>query len=970
AVDMARIYAVRGIVKNANQLAANTALSYYDGLLKDVYGLYAISQQDPELGQLLDDYVKATVFHESEGTAAFTFFRGQSASTTELLKIKGSNLANPAVLRKQIEEYMKFRGPVIIVQGLLSKVEQFTKLKNDTEAIYEKMQVDEDFEELSDKYEELYYRLRYNDYYIYFLGDNKENPSGLEIRTYNDINKELVKMPPNIRKARQAQLDYAEAWAEMEELGDRPEDGTEEERAEYDQNKQTIQAKLDKHKKDFEDGTMEVGAAAHAIQDDVKYAINCGDCGSNYYRSGHTSGCCLHSYKDNLEKLVTLANDIDGDIADLKASIQELEGKLDNCSDALAGDESSGMRYELKQYEAFFFEGLPELISTLKTKNTTYLNKVESHLNYDIYFGSLSNGYAITDPSSSASMATLRNLFQQLKYDYEVPEHTRDATDENDQAHFMRLWPIVVDSCQYDPHYTFTDEDNAMQRFSGMHPDAEALYIQLSNMYQVDGTSEKPKKSDFKDMISKIGKEFSGKLKNLPVDAPGANSIPDNVYQTLPSQGSYDSTGEDLNNVAGDENWGKMGDDKSALTDGLDTAKSLFDKIADIGAAVADKGLLLTYDSEMFSAFPTLNRDKEAKSMTEIPFSTKMNYLLGSEMEYLLIGSKSEVTNLAATSGLLFLTRFVFNYISTFSVPGVKTTLNGIQVAFSALGPFAVVARELARVGMAMAESVLDVLMLCEGKSVAVIKSSSNWQFLSLSVLTNIAQDMANDAIETVVGGVKRALMVKLNEIKGTWGNVNSAINSPLNQAQEIDDMVRNLTGGDLGIGDKAKNMQDKVNGFDFAKEIEGFENTIEGFETPKIEIDLESDFEIPQIADKPRLSDAVELLYEDYLRIYLFLMVDGDTLGKRTSDLIALNLTNYKQKISESGEAADVAMGKLAADSIYKMSTAETFVGVKTTLTMDFLFLSMDLMKVETDGGTVRPPQQFEISETDYRGY
>ena len=64
AVDLSRILTARSVMQDANQLASNSVLTQYNALLQDLYGLFGVAEDDPILGDLLDDYIKVAVFGE------------------------------------------------------------------------------------------------------------------------------------------------------------------------------------------------------------------------------------------------------------------------------------------------------------------------------------------------------------------------------------------------------------------------------------------------------------------------------------------------------------------------------------------------------------------------------------------------------------------------------------------------------------------------------------------------------------------------------------------------------------------------------------------------------------------------------------------------------------------------------------------------------------------------------------------
>ena len=114
-VDLARIYAARSVVQDANQLAANSVLASYDALLQDLYGLFGVMEEN--LG-IAEEYVTLAVEGENwneRGMGTFQTFYGTVSTAGAVTPAPHQTLSNPDVLRRQIEEYSKFRAPVVIV---------------------------------------------------------------------------------------------------------------------------------------------------------------------------------------------------------------------------------------------------------------------------------------------------------------------------------------------------------------------------------------------------------------------------------------------------------------------------------------------------------------------------------------------------------------------------------------------------------------------------------------------------------------------------------------------------------------------------------------------------------------------------------------------------------------------------------------------------------------------------------------
>src|SRR5690606_26922660 len=159
AVDLARIHTARSIVQDANQLAANSLLTQYNAMLQDIYGLYAVMESDPILGDMLNEYIDVAVFGEEwqdRQLGSFQLFYGSDIENVTVTPASTQNLRNPEVLRRQIEEYAKFRAPVIIINEIFERIDKFKKVKVDSEIIELKMEIDERVKEIDEIYEELY----------------------------------------------------------------------------------------------------------------------------------------------------------------------------------------------------------------------------------------------------------------------------------------------------------------------------------------------------------------------------------------------------------------------------------------------------------------------------------------------------------------------------------------------------------------------------------------------------------------------------------------------------------------------------------------------------------------------------------------------------------------------------------------------------------------------------------------------
>lgn len=153
-IDSSRLKLGQAAASAAGDITLNTALSQYNNMLKDIYGLFATSQNNESLLESLGTYYKECI--EVNGVNASdantyvekimnTFGAGGSTASRDLLNIavddftvsapEGANLANPLMLKKQITEFMKYRAPLNLGLEILDAVKIFKNLSKQTKVI-------------------------------------------------------------------------------------------------------------------------------------------------------------------------------------------------------------------------------------------------------------------------------------------------------------------------------------------------------------------------------------------------------------------------------------------------------------------------------------------------------------------------------------------------------------------------------------------------------------------------------------------------------------------------------------------------------------------------------------------------------------------------------------------------------------------------------------------------------------------
>ena len=128
-VDASRLFASKTVVSAAGDLTMNAALSAYDKELKDKYGLLAMAEkpESPKMKESLLQYFRescngALYLEQETGEEEKIHSMIQLEAEDKEFEAKGvesSSLGQYNVLKQQIIEYMKFRGPVYIIDDIV-----------------------------------------------------------------------------------------------------------------------------------------------------------------------------------------------------------------------------------------------------------------------------------------------------------------------------------------------------------------------------------------------------------------------------------------------------------------------------------------------------------------------------------------------------------------------------------------------------------------------------------------------------------------------------------------------------------------------------------------------------------------------------------------------------------------------------------------------------------------------------------
>ncbi len=198
-VDVSRAKLGRGVVDSAGDLTLNTMLTNYDVPLNDYYGMLASAQNYEEFTAIANDYFMACLTSRGLDTSEAETYTADimalfddnisSSEIVDLLQMSTTSdgeytvtpmdngtLENPALIKKEIVEFMKYRAPIDGIAALIDKLKEnkntFDNVEKDaelTEAKQDFLESEEDLmENLLNAYDQIlnYENLGFTEEYI------------------------------------------------------------------------------------------------------------------------------------------------------------------------------------------------------------------------------------------------------------------------------------------------------------------------------------------------------------------------------------------------------------------------------------------------------------------------------------------------------------------------------------------------------------------------------------------------------------------------------------------------------------------------------------------------------------------------------------------------------------------------------------------------------------------------------------
>ena len=137
-VDLGRTHMSKSMAESSADLALNTLMTNYDADLNEYYGMIASCQTISEFYDLSAEFFLRTISSQgmsedeiyllsdyysyvTNDDSIFDFLQTEAIEDVKVGAVNNANLSNAALVKTQIVEFMKYRAPIEITKGIISR---------------------------------------------------------------------------------------------------------------------------------------------------------------------------------------------------------------------------------------------------------------------------------------------------------------------------------------------------------------------------------------------------------------------------------------------------------------------------------------------------------------------------------------------------------------------------------------------------------------------------------------------------------------------------------------------------------------------------------------------------------------------------------------------------------------------------------------------------------------------------------
>lgn len=756
-IDGTRVYGSKNLLSGAGEMALNGALANYDTELNDYYGLLAMAKSPDEVEGILQEYFEDTLNAQgltTDDLSRALIYLDVLENGFEASPVSESEIYRTEVLKADILEYMKVRGPVMMTENILGKIGDFKDLHNQQVAVKKQMKFKSDVQDLAEIYEKLYEKVcvEYEDSwdYIYSMGVYFRPPLGSSYTTeevldaihadarevYEDASAKTVyynSIKNCSAKTTKSMLDAAEAFSDsdlqskaqnIDNLHDSFGALLEIKKMynKYDTDVSDILDDVDKHEdpdeyaernawvQEFKTINNFIDGVLQDLTDDVNDRI---DKPETHFYSIHAA---MITASDALNDIPAIMNELNDEMEKLREEYDEWKNAVDKVQTQEVKEE---YQKDLADYEDFFADS--ELYEE-------FMNKVETNTAYypemiKVLEGTTFNSKSLTDQSTSWT----RFRSEGATSPYNTASTSGEMASRGKEFcakyfHNSPEWstsPGGLHHALMDPEH-----DELVKRM-------KEYWVQFKEQEDEEKREEEGTKQNesLSASIKKYAELFlTTDIKYNNMDVDFADGYPSKWLEMAEGDVSGD-TELDIDADAKEKKQNK--EITSKISDFTEAGNAMLEnlsKLGDLLQGAAEDAFITEYGIDMFSNYVS-NKDSKGNVIDDpislSGWSLNKDKYYRTEAEYIIWGDPDARDNITKTKAVIFAIHLVCNLV--YVTVNFRNHPDVIAASAWAPGPWAIVVRIAVLSILALKQTVTDLDRLMQGKQAELIKTKDHW---------------------------------------------------------------------------------------------------------------------------------------------------------------------------------------------------------------------------------------------------
>ncbi len=895
-IEGTRMKSAESQIEGALDSSSKSALANYNNLLKDMYGLMAISDNDPE--KLKDEimyYLERNLMaygideHKTAADSTFDKAKGSTTvrSTVDFFGFNGRdnmpsldlysykieelniqpiyNLSEPEVLRAQILEYMKYRGPKELAEGLMDKFLTFKDFKKQADILSQKLDVDKELSDIKKNQVEASQNMTI----VNKFGTDFNIPNQLEIASG------YIKTRVTLEKA------IGDLKSKIEE---------------YKEDIHALEDKIEEKRKAADSAYKE---AKKAAEEDKKVAVAEAGSEGAFFGSGTVSKA---DFEPDISEETVKIDDLKERISDLTKEIgtkaAEMEGEINSLKDI----NNMLATYITKHISAT--KTTESALATVRDKSITTTEKIDEingQLKGEVNEFSNTTRVDMGGKKEKISTKDLNPKIDDVDNNKSVLE-TIKAFIENAQIDTLKLSDFgnsIPDIDEIRACLKIEQVKSELKGYKGQsNYNPVDYYVDAGSISNKKGDEESDPRKVFSDFIKGGGPEDSKKIepnkKEMPESVPSKGGIKATAIEEMLQDREYIeqmlkfmSAEEYTNNEMFEGEVGEFkdvnlgdadfsGESIEFSKDGLSVISMFSDLFADGIYKLRDEIYIDEYIMGSFANSATnMEEDLDLRGgfMKDRPVYFDKN---NADVEYILWGNDEESENINAVKTQLSMVRFALNAIAIYTDPYKFNIAMQIAtvVASWTMGAGVPIVHTLIMLGWAMVESLFDVDLLFRGESVPIFKTRSTWITSPEGLSTRMTEDFFKRAEQKTKEVADNVIDYTEDKISDRMDNAKTVL------TEHIDSKI------DLLVDKAFANIENPVR--------EGMHSAEEIFNDFKQSINVKLKGDVGEIINQ--IGDKVQILLESQI----YNIENGRLASYAPNDEITIIGCNYLDILNE----------------------------------------------------------------------